>query len=493
MTALTRLTVRPAVRPVRALGVLACSLALAGCGTQLPPVAETRPQDERVFKAVVPSTEAVAGASLFKGEYAGLQGPASYLIEVPDNWNGTLVMYAHGYAGTGENLTVAPPPIRAYLLSQGYAWAASSYSANYYDVQSGVEDTNALALAFGSLTQGKYARPSKYLIMGVSMGGQIAGAAVEKETQTNARSKVSYAAALPLCGVMDEEYEFQWLGDYTLAAAQLAGLGSRTFPQKDYQAVLPDIKAALFTETEGPLWTENEGQGAKLREIARNLTGGERPVFDLGFRVGGLQSAVFSTGGSDGTVNGILNKNFYGNQDVTYRWTTGATPTAAEVAFNAAIVRVSADPDANRARAGGLRWIPRVNGEFSVPVLTMHTLGDFYVPFAHQQKYRLAAQASGNGDRLVQRAIRAAGHCEFTGPELVEAFGDLVTWEKTGIKPAGDDVLTPATVADPNYGCAFTRGVRAGVAACGAVPLGGAGQTGAGASGGVGVSGRGKE
>jgi len=463
---------RPArTRPARALSLLACGLALASCGRgSTPPVTETRPHDTRTFRAVTPTLASVPGATLYQGVYPGLHGQAAYQIEVPEKWNGTLVMYAHGYAGTGENLTVAPPAIRAYLLSQGYAWAASSYSANYYDVQSGVEDTNALALAFGTLTGGKLAKPSKYLIMGVSMGGHIAGAAVEKETLANARSRVDYAAALPLCGVMDEEYEFQWLGDYTTVAAQLAGLGARSYPQTNYQELLPEIKAALFTETEGPLWTENEGQGAKLREISRNLTGGDRPVFELGFRVAGLQNAVLGTGGSDGTVNGILNKRFYGNVGTTYRWTSGAAPTAAEVAFNAAILRVAADPAANRARAGGLRWIPRVNGEFSVPVLTLHTLGDFYVPFKHQQLYRLAAQASGNGDRLVQRAIRAAGHCDFTGAELVEGFNDLVAWEKTGVKPAGDDVLTQATVADPAYGCRFTRGVRPGVAACPPTP-----------------------
>ncbi|EYB67798.1 hypothetical protein DEIPH_ctg032orf0041 [Deinococcus phoenicis] len=454
-----------AVRPVRALALLGCGLALAGCSL-LTPATEMRPQDTRIFKAVEPATEPLAGATLYKGQYAGIQGPASYLIEVPDNWNGTLVMYAHGYAGTGENLTVAPPSIRQVLLDQGYAWAASSYSANYYDVRAGVEDTNALALAFGRLTEGKYRPPDKYLIMGVSMGGHIAGAAVEKETLATERSKVNYAAALPLCGVMDEEYEFQWLGDYTTAAAQLAGLGARSYPQSDYQALLPDIKAALFSDTSGPVWQENAVQGTRLRELARRLTGGDRPVFELGFRLGAYQNAVFSTGGSDGTLNGVLNKNVYGNQDTVYRWTDGPSPTPAEVAFNAAILRVSADPNANAARRGGLRWLPRVSGEFSVPVLTMHTLGDFYVPFAHQQKYRLAAQAHGNGDRLVQRAIRAGGHCEFTGPEVVEAFSDLVAWEKTGQKPAGDDVLTPATVADPNYGCRFTRGVRTGVAAC---------------------------
>ncbi|MEW6420389.1 MAG: alpha/beta hydrolase [Deinococcota bacterium] len=464
------MAIRFSTRPVRAFTLLACGLALAGCGQLAAPTPETRPQDIRTFKPVEPTTTALTGATLYKGTYAGLHGPASYLIEVPDNWNGMLVMYAHGYRGTGENLTVDPPAIRPYLIAQGYAWAASSYSANYYDVQAGVEDTNALALAFGKLTGGKYAAPSKYLIMGVSMGGHIAGAAVEKETLDTEQNKVNYAASLPLCGVMNEAYEFQWLGDYTLAAAQLAGLGARTYPQKDYQALLPDIKAALFTDTSGPIWQENAGQGAKLREIARRLTGGDRPVFELGFRAGVWQNAVLSTGGSDGTVGGILNKNFYGNVGRVYRWTDGPTPTPAELAFNEAILRVQADPNANAPRSGGLRWIPRIGGQFSVPVLTLHTLGDFYVPFRHQQLYRLAAQANGNGDRLVQRAIRAAGHCEFDGAEVIEALNDLVKWEKTGVKPAGDDVLNPVAVADPNYGCRFTRVTRPGVAACPPTP-----------------------
>lgn len=473
----------PTRRPAfPALTLLACGLALASCGGPVePPVVDpgtdTRVQDTRTFNAVVPNLTALGGAAIYQGQYAGIQGPASYAIEVPNNWNGTLVMYAHGYRGTGKDLTVDPPPfmdvtppasVRQHLISQGYAWAASSYSANYYDVRAGLEDTNGLALKFAELT-GKTA-PREYLIMGASMGGHVAGAAVEKESLATEQNKVNYAAALPLCGVMDEEYEFQWLGDYTTVAAQLAGLGAKTYPQTNYQQILPDILAALFTSTSGQVWQENEGQGAKLREIARNLTGGNRPVFELGFRLGVYQGAVFSTGNSDGTLNGILSKNIYGNKDRFYRWTTGETPTPAEVAFNAAILRVEADPNANPARPSGLRWLPRINGEFSVPVLTLHTLGDLYVPFAHQQKYRLAAQQSGNGDRLVQRAIRAPGHCQFTAAEVNEAFDDLVAWKKSGIKPAGDDVLTPATVADPNYGCRFTRGIRAGVAACPPAP-----------------------
>ncbi|WP_226342536.1 alpha/beta hydrolase [Deinococcus sp. AJ005] len=445
------------------------TLTLASCGSPIvdpPPIPQpqTRVQDTRTFTAVTPAFKAIAGAQLYQGTYDGLQGKAGYALEVPAKWNGQLIMYTHGYAGTGDKLNVQEPPLRAYWLSLGYAWGASSYSSNYYDVQSGVEDTNALALKFQALTG--QAKPGKYLIMGVSMGGHVASASVEKETLDTAKNKVTYAAAMPVCGVLDEEYEFQWLGDYTLAAAQMAGYGAQKYPQSDFQKLLPDILSALFTDTSGANWQVNSAQGTKLRDLAKQLTGGERPVFNLGFSSAGLQGAVLSTGGSDGTLTGILEKNFYGNIGIDYRWTTGPTETVAEKAFNDAILRVKADPDANPARAGALRWLPRVSGEISVPVLTMHTTGDFYVPFKHEQLYNKAVAANGKSNLLVQRAIRAAGHCEFVGAELAEGFNDLVKWEAGGAKPAGDDVTTPAVLADPNYGCKYTRETRAGVAAC---------------------------
>ena len=34
-----------------------------------------------------------------------------------------------------------------------------------------------------------------------------------------------------------------------------------------------------------------------------------------------------------------------------------------------------------RNRRDGLRWIPQVNGEISIPVVSIHTLGDLFVPF----------------------------------------------------------------------------------------------------------------
>ena len=73
-----------------------------------------------------------------------------------------------------------------------------------------------------------------------------------------------------------------------------------------------------------------------------------------------------------------------------------------------------------------------------------------------EQEYARDAAANGNDDLLVQRAIRAIGHCEFSPVEVQTAFDDLVRWVVDGVRPEGDDVLDPAVVADPLYGCRFS-------------------------------------
>jgi hypothetical protein len=74
-----------------------------------------------------------------------------------------------------------------------------------------------------------------------------------------------------------------------------------------------------------------------------------------------------------------------------------------------------------------------------------------------EQVYRKRAMDKGNGDKLVQRAIRGVGHCEFTIAEQATAFEALAKWEQEGTKPEGDDVLDAKKLADPNYGCKFTQ------------------------------------
>ena len=111
-----------------------------------------------------------------------------------------------------------------------------------------------------------------------------------------------------------------------------------------------------------------------------------------------------------------------------------------------------------RSQAGsGLRWIPVASANISIPVVSIHTLGDLFVPFKMEQVYFDRAKARGTDKFLVQRAIRDVGHCAFTAAEATTAFDDMVKWEAGGPKPAGDDVKTAATLASPTYGCGFTK------------------------------------
>lgn len=426
--------------------------------------APERAHDARSWRAVTPTFAPLPGAALYQGTMPGVQGEHAYVIEVPRDWNGTLVVYARGYAGEGAELRVQPFPLREALLAQGFAWAASSYSANGYDARAGVEDTGRLVNAFGELTGGRHPEPRKRVIVGVSMGGHVAAASVERETLQTAANPVRYDAALALCGVMDPVHQFNFLGDYGLLAATFAGVSLDGLPPATLRPQLAAIVARLFAQT-GARWEPQNPAGRYLEAATMMLSGGPRPVFAQGFRDPRNQEALFGFFGASGNLNGVLARNLYDNTDRVYRSQSGPL-TPAEAALNRRIPRVAADPAANPRRGDGVRWLPAVNGDFAVPVMSVHTLGDLFVPFSHQLRYLDMARANGNEGRLVQRAVRAAGHCDFAPAEILEAFTDLLRWEASGARPAGD-VLTPANIARPDFGCRFTRLTRPGVAACG--------------------------
>lgn len=403
--------------------------------------------------------------SRFSGEYdVGNNQTAGYRIEVPDDWNGMLVMYAHGFRGEGPELTVDNPPMREYLLQNGYAWAASSYSTNFYDVRAGVEDTNVLALAFNDITAENgliLPEPTKRYITGVSMGGHIAGAAIERETAETANNFVPYDGAAPMCGVMGDTELFDYFAGYALALYELAGVGATRFPVSEAEAA---EKVAVAREL---LWTNYSAsqaantltaQGQPLFPILQNLTGGPRPIYNIAF--GFFQNLLQGFTGSDGTIDGILNENVVDTTNITYRFLSlpGEPLVGPEITFNNNIIQAEPVSGANGLRDDGLRLIPKVNGDLyaDIPVVTVHTLGDLFVPISMQQTYRTRMEENGFGDNLVQRAVRAPGHCDFSFAEFANTLDAMLIWEQDGIKPAGDDLMNASTVADSEFGCQFT-------------------------------------
>lgn len=445
----------------RAFIGLVVTTSLAGCGgggDDFVPEAK-RAQDSRLFTADASVTTFTAMAAApgdavdmsTTSRWAGVLNGAAYNVEVPANWNGKLVMYAHGYAGIGAALGVGPPSIRRYLIQNGYAWAASSYTKNYYDVRAGVEDTNALANEFNNIAF-KNARilaaPSRYYITGHSMGGHITAAAIEDEAAATAINKVKYSGAVPMCGVVGDTELFNQFAAMQVTAQVLGG--SPTNPVDKWANISTQVTGNLFTTFP----SVPTAAGVKYLSVVKNITGGTRPMFDLGIAFGGSFPSAYGTFGSDGTVTGILTENVLDTTAYTY---VIDNDVAGSAALNAAAIKITPAANANRLRTDGLRWVPKVNGEFRIPVVTIHTLGDLFVPFSMEQTYQKRTLAKGNSNWLVQRAIRGVSHCDFTVAEQATAFNDMIKWERDGIKPTGDDVVTASVVAAPTYGCTFTN------------------------------------
>lgn len=412
-----------------------------------PVVAEEQPQ-YWVDETTLPFTPlpGYEDSSRMWGVLAG----AGYRIEVPANWNGDLVMWAHGYRGTGLRLFFNPEevPFRAYLLENGYAWAASTYAKNDYNVGQGVKDTRRLALFF----QGEVQSPNRMYIAGASMGGHITAVSIEKFRNL-------YDGAMPVCGVVGDFELFDFFLDFNAAGQQIA-LGASQFPVDPAYPVVtaPQIKANLEAVPGGwPVLLNAEGQGFK--QLVELRSGGDRPNFDEAwffwnsfpeFGSGIPGNFLFDLGTLDGTLPGHPG-NVVDNTGIIYQMDLDPALSPAEQDLNDGIVRVSADVAARMSP-----FNPAVTGDLPVPVLTMHNLGDLFVPFHNEIVYAAEVAAHGKSDLLVQRAIRGVNHCGFTTLEYETAFADLVTWVETGIKPAGDDVSDPLVVAGADYGCQFT-------------------------------------
>lgn len=372
--------------------------------------------------------------------YQGVTGHAAYDIETPPHWNGRLVMWAHGYRGNGTTLTVDPPAygLRQRFLDQGYAWAASSYYDNGYDVRAGVTGTEDLA----RYVDRHIGHVRQRFIAGVSMGGHIIGRSLEQYPRF-------YSGAMPMCGVLGDDALFDEILDYNLVAQDLAGVKAYPVPADYLTNAVPKIETSLGIAglTPGGPDTTND-RGKQLRAIWVNRTGGPRPGTTPAFAswkdfLFGL--ADTSGGGTSLAANpGQVATN-------AHRRYTPNTP----VDVNRTVQRVKpADPAARYSHK--LSQIPLISGRPDVPVLSLHGIGDGFVPFSMEQVYAKEARRNHQSGLVVQRAIRTAQHCEFDDVEAGQAWDDLTRWVATRHRPAGDDVTDRRVVAEPGFGCRFS-------------------------------------
>ena len=380
------------------------------------------------FENTDPKFDALPGARAIYGDYSG----GVYEVEVPDNWNGDIVYFAHGFRGNQPQLVVQAPPIREHLIANGYAWAASSYSKNGYEPGAGTRDTYALR----DIVEHKLGTPKHSYLYGQSMGGHVAALSLELYP-------TAYDGALSECGAVAGRE----ILDYFVSWAALAEYFSGETLFGDYGdagKLLGALRNGVGSVLGSPQSLTPKGDA--FASAVEQLTGGPRPFFKEGFIVnytlnfGLLVQAVAQPQISNAVAQ---------NADETYAIGEGYGITAD--ALNRAVTRVQSNP-AYMDRASYPENAD-LTGKIQRPFLTTHGTGDLFVPISMEQSYRRKVDAAGAGDLLVQRAIRRAGHCTYSQDERIAAFDDLVSWVRDGKKPAGEDLLDDLT----NAGRAFTK------------------------------------
>jgi pimeloyl-ACP methyl ester carboxylesterase len=364
---------------------------------------------------------AVARAIEAPGQYQGVLDGADYRIAVPVGWNGGLVIFAHGYQYEGSGPGQAfPEPLDNYLEHHHYAWASSGYRSKGYRPDLFLLDLLALRAHFIE----RFGQPRWTMIHGESMGGHITIASLELHPEI-------YQGGLIECGVIDGVGLVDWLRAYTAAAEYFSGLPLLETRRPEFDTLANNDFPKLMG-TPGH-YTE---RGQRFDSVVKHLMGGDLPL-----RLEGMVERYSKNLGPREPAPGTAQvfASYADTRRVEYEIDPGLGVDAAKL--NRDVVRVLPEP--------GVAPNPvyaEPTGKIRVPVMALHETADFRVPFRLQQNYRRRTEKAGTSGLLVQRAIRATGHCGFGNGERKAAFEDLVAWMEHDAKPEGDDVLGDVTM-----------------------------------------------
>ena len=358
---------------------------------------------------------------------SGVLGGADYLIEVPENWRGGLVVFAHGIQrGPGPGAVTAPP-IGIHAVDKGHAWIASGYRAREYQPHLFIEDLVALRELFLK----EIGPPRWTIIYGQSMGGHIVVASLELRPGL-------YQGGLAECGLVDGISIADYLFAYTAAAELISGVPLLDAPDKETFARLLNERVVPALGMPGAY----TARGRQFDSVVKYLMGADRVGNDLPLRLQGLQRRYLMNMihrdpdvEKESTPGGRAASTVH----IRYRIDPGLGLTEDEL--NARVRRLRPSKE-GRSAAATPGYAERT-GKLTVPLITLHETGDAWVPLSLEQSYRRRTIAAGTDHLLVQRVHRAPSHCGFDGEMREQAFDDLVAWVERGVRPPGEDVLAP--------------------------------------------------
>jgi len=421
---------------LRALGCAVIAAVLALASTR-PTAALGRPGVTPVpcptqeWQLGDPKFDALPGAKAFFGAYDG----GIYKIEIPDDWNGELALYAHGFVSNagaqGSALRVGNSPIREHLIRNGYAWAASSYRCNGYVPGQGLLDTMALTDLFTKFSGGR--APQRVYLTGTSMGGHVTLLGMHE-------FPTAFAGGLAMCPAGPELFDF--FAATAAAAEVITGVQTRL------ETMQADVARMNELLGKPPDYTD---KGRQLASVEIQISGGPRPFAMEGLASGGR----FAGNINPAALAGSRTPSNRAVMTTQFKYTIDEALGVTADALNSGARRKALDAEIRNPMGPYDELVP-FDGKLERPTLTMHGTGDLFVPIFLEQSLKRAVVAAGRESLLRQRIYRIAGHCGFSQAEMIKSFDDLTAWVHKGTSPEGDEVFGDLS----NAGRTFTDPLR---------------------------------
>lgn len=336
----------------------------------------------------------------------GVLTGAEYRIDVPNSWNGSLVVWYHGYAEHGASFHLAEhlPPDLETFLDRHYAVLQSAYSEGGWAVQQAYPETETLRHYFDH----KYGHPKEAYVAGVSMGGALVMITLELNPKP-------YLGGLDLCGAVGPTF-VSFDRRFALRAAfdhYYPGVMGPLVPvPADYDDT-PAVRERVLRALQA-----NPASATLLRELMGLHTDQQvaRDVAYFTFVIEDMQRRAKG--------------NPFDNRNWIYSGASAAS-SAADEELNAGVRRYASNPKARQYLVR--HYTP--TGFLGKPMLALHTVFDPYIPPPMLTLYSEMVEAAGAGDRLVQQYVPRDGHCAITPEEIGRSFDELVAWTHGGARP----------------------------------------------------------
>lgn len=368
---------------------------------------------------------------------------ATWLIEKPATWNGTLVLYGHGMVAPGEDNPAldAPDPITGkFLLDHGYALAGSSYATTGFALEQALDDQADLVGVFRQ----QVAKPKTTIAWGTSLGGMVTAGLLERHPEL-------FDGGLAMCGplaggvgLMDSYLDTLFALKTLIAPdVSLVHLGEGLFDQ--IGALQAAVEAAQSTE-EGrarialaaaigdfPGWAHADNPRPAPDDLETQQQAQFEHMMEMAFFGLALGADIDGkVGGNPSTNVGVdyaklLNRS-NGHDEVLALYAKSGLNLKQDLKALAKADRIPADPAARTK----LAQISNFTGEISDPMLTLHTAGDQQVVVEQETAYARTVRHAGNGGLLRQAFTERAFHCAFTPAEMLSALGALTDRVRTG-------------------------------------------------------------